>query len=166
MEIQCTNDEVLDALEGSFLMSENLIEFEVKHSFTPGMYIREIFMPKGSLLTSKIHNTEHPFVVLSGSARVYLDGIGVETLRGGHSGVTKAGTRRALYIEEDCRWVTFHPLDDCEKLARDLGFADEELISLIEHRIIDEREIPESGGLTANGIYKELLAEGGQSCLG
>lgn len=85
------------------------------------MYSREIFMPAGSIITSKIHKTEHQYVVLSGRCRVYNteDDSFVE-LSAGHIGVTKPGTRRVLLMLEDTRWVTFHPtqsttLEEIEK---------------------------------------------------
>ena len=55
--------------------------------------------------------------------------------------------------------------DDAEELARQMEFDDEDLISLIEGRIMDEREIGNTG-LTSFDLYKEILEEGGQVCLG
>ena len=92
-----------------------VLEFPVIHRFTPGMYIREIFMPAGSLLTSKIHNTEHPYVISKGKVSVWTGSEGVVTLESPHTGITKPGTRRVLFIHEDTTWVTFHVNpDDCE----------------------------------------------------
>lgn len=85
------------------------VECPLKHTFTPGLYIREIFMPKGTLLTSKIHNTTHPFVVSKGKVNVIVDGR-VQYIEAPYQGKTIPGTRRVLYIEEDCVWTTFHPL--------------------------------------------------------
>jgi len=91
-----------------------LLDFPVTHRFTPGLYIREIFMPAGSLLTSKIHNTEHPYVISKGKVSVWTGSEGVVTLEAPHTGVTKPGTRRVLFIHEDTTWVTFHVNpDDC-----------------------------------------------------
>tara|TARA_R110002126_G_scaffold96996_1_gene226464 strand:- start:483 stop:971 length:489 start_codon:yes stop_codon:yes gene_type:complete len=160
-ELTCTSDEIIDALECSMLLAGDLIEFPLIHRFTPGVYSREIFMPKGSIATSKVHATEHQYVVLSGTSRVYIDGVGIKTLRAGDTGVTVPGTRRALYMEEDSRWIAFHPLDEAEMLAKEMGYSDEEMIALIEDRIIERREIPGMDGLTLNDIYVELL-EGGQ----
>lgn len=84
-------------------------DLPVTHRFTPGLYAREIFMPAGSLVVSKIHKTEHPFVVLSGAVRVWDAQTGVQELSAGQVGITQPGTRRVLFIREDCRWVTFHP---------------------------------------------------------
>lgn len=87
------------------------VELPLTHRFTPGLYIRQIFMPKGALVISKIHKTEHPFVCLKGHAAVWIEGVGVEHVRTGHVGITKPGTRRILWMHEDTVWVTFHPTD-------------------------------------------------------
>jgi quercetin dioxygenase-like cupin family protein len=94
----------------------------VVHRFTPGLYTRETFMPKGALIISRVHKTEHPFAVLSGRATVWSEDGGVETLAAGHVGITRPGTRRMLYILEDCRWATFHPTTetDLDKLQEEL----------------------------------------------
>lgn len=87
------------------------------------MYSREILMPGGSVITSKIHKTEHQFVVLSGRCRVYnAENDEVVELTAGHVGITKPGTRRVLMILEDTRWVTFHPtqLTSLEEIESEL----------------------------------------------
>ena len=87
------------------------VELPLKHRFTPGMYIRTIFMPKGTLVVSKIHRTTHPFVVTRGQAAVFDEKDGVQEIKSGHIGITSPGTRRILYIREDCEWTTFHATD-------------------------------------------------------
>lgn len=104
-------DEALDFIEMKIVENYDLMEFPVDHTFTPGLYGRTIVMPAGSLLTSKIHKTEHQFVILKGAAMV-LDGGGEwQLLEAGHHGITKPGTRRLLFIVDDCVWKTFHPTE-------------------------------------------------------
>ena len=79
----------------------------VKHTFTPGLYVREIFMPAGSLIISRIHLFEHPFIVSKGRATVY-DGAQLVDVKAPYQGVTSPGTKRILYIHEDTLWTTFH----------------------------------------------------------
>ena len=91
------------------------------HRFTPGMYIREIFMPAGSFVVTKIHKTEHPFVISQGLVSVWKNGT-VEHLQAPHTGITLPGTQRFLYVHEDTIWTTFHVtnLTDIEELERHL----------------------------------------------
>jgi len=82
-------------------------DFPVKHTFTPGLCLREIFMPAGSFLTSMQHKTEHPFIVVSGVIEV-LDHAGPFMIEAPYMGITKAGTKRVLYAHEDTTWITIH----------------------------------------------------------
>ena len=111
----------------TMLASMPQVELPVKHRFTPGLYAREIFMPAGTVLTSKIHITEHMFVVSQGSALVWTEEQGVMTVKAPHTGVTPAGTRRVLYILEDTIWTTFHPTTetDVAKIEQDIIFKHE-----------------------------------------
>lgn len=90
------------------------VDMPVTHRFTPGLYAREIFMPAGTLLSSKIHKTEHPYVVLSGKVSVWVNDDEEILIEGPYVGITKPGTRRVLYIHEDTRWITFHPSEETE----------------------------------------------------
>jgi hypothetical protein len=80
------------------------------HSFTPGLYSREIFMPAGSLIISRIHLWEHPYVISCGRVSVY-DGVDIVEISAPYHGITKAGTKRILYVHEDTTWTTFHITD-------------------------------------------------------
>lgn len=107
------------------------VECPVTHRFTDGMYVREIFMPEGILVASKVHKTEHFYVVLKGRVSVRI-GDRVEEVAAGHLGVTKPGTHRLLYIHEDTTWVTFHPNPDNLTSLKEL-----------EEKIIAHHSIPE-----------------------
>lgn len=83
---------------------------EPVHRFTPGLYARELTMPAGLLLTSKVHRTEHQYVVSRGVALVFVDGEGWRKIVAPYHGITRAGTRRVLRILEETTWTTFHPI--------------------------------------------------------
>lgn len=84
---------------------------QLRHIFTPGLYVRELTLPRGSIVVTKIHNTEHPFVVSKGVVRVFVEGIGWQTITAPYLGITKPLTRRVALVVEDCVWTTFHPTD-------------------------------------------------------
>lgn len=136
------NDGIVDELELALIENFEQIDFPVRHIFAPGLYVREIFMPKGSRLTSKIHNTEHLYRVTAGSARVSIDGDKWVRIQAPYDGITKPGTRRVLFIEEDCIWSTYHvvPIVTGEENM----FSDEEkgkfVQEEIESVIIERRE--------------------------
>lgn len=103
-------DIIIDAVEYELVKHEP-VECPVVHRFTKGLYIREIFMPKGTLLTSKIHKTEHPFIVSKGKVSVWLDEGEEVLIEAPYCGITLPNTRRVLYIHEDCIWTTIHATD-------------------------------------------------------
>jgi len=104
--------ELFDDAEAAIANSGfSTVEFKLEHVFTKGLYSRKIFMPSGSLLTSKIHMTEHQFLILQGAVTVWDEKNGTRLLFAPHSGVTHPGTRRLLYVHDDCIWITFHPTD-------------------------------------------------------
>jgi hypothetical protein len=41
------------------LPEDQKLHIEPKHYFAPGIYMREMTMPKGSIVVGKIHKTEH-----------------------------------------------------------------------------------------------------------
>lgn len=87
------------------------VELPLKHIFTPGLYSRTIFMPAGSLVTSKIHKTRHQFAVMAGEVTVWDYRNGTQLLRGPCLGITEPGTRRILFCHTDVMWTTFHATD-------------------------------------------------------
>jgi hypothetical protein len=84
------------------------------HIFTPGLYTRQIFMPKGTRLTSRIHLYEHPFFIMMGVVSVWDATTGWTLIRAPYMGITKPGTRRLLYMHEDTIWVTCHVTNETD----------------------------------------------------
>lgn len=90
------------------------VECRVVHAFTKGMYIRECHVPAGTVLTSKIHKTNHPFVITAGDISVWTEGQGWVRHKAPYKGITEPGTRRLLFAHEDTIWTTYHPNPDDE----------------------------------------------------
>ena len=136
----------IDAIEKIIADNNKPIELPLVHRFTDGIYVREIFMPKGTLLTSKIHKTRHQFMVLKGEVSV-LDEQGNEVrITAPHIGITEIGTRRVLFIHEDCIWATVHANPNNENEVE------------IEARIIE----PHDNELLSEGIkeaYQKILSQ-------
>jgi len=80
----------------------------LKHHFADDIYVREIFIPEGTLLTGKLHRHSHPNFLMSGCVAVLTESNGVELLEGPLAMISKAGTKRALYVLEDTTWITVH----------------------------------------------------------
>ena len=78
------------------------------HTFTDGIYSRQIFMPAGTVCVGKIHRHAHPNVLLEGKVTVVTESGGMEEIEGPKFMISPAGTQRAVYVHEDTTWITFH----------------------------------------------------------
>lgn len=120
---------MVDEIEAGIIAKLPEVKLPLTHRFTPGLYTREIFMPKGTLVTSKIHKTEHPYVISMGIVSVWTEEDGVKTLSAPHTGITKPNTRRVIFVHEDCIWTTFHVTNETD-------------VDKIEEQIIEKRDNP------------------------
>ena len=92
---------------------EYLEHCPLKHTFTEGIYTREIFLPKAYYFITKTHKVEHPFFIISGDVSILTER-GIERLKGPCHGITRPGTKRFIYTNEDTVWITVHPNPDNE----------------------------------------------------
>ena len=113
--------QLLDDLEVA-LAKLPRVDLPVTHRFTKGMYIREIQIPAGTMLTSMVHKTEHPFVISEGAIKVTSDNEGSVIYEAPHTGITQPNTRRALHALTDVVWTTFHATTetDVEKVCDEI----------------------------------------------
>lgn len=87
------------------------VEAPVVHRFTPGLYTREILMKAGTKHLSKVHKTEHQFIVSSGACFVSENGNTPYMIQAPYHGITVPGTWREIFAVLDCLWTTMHPTD-------------------------------------------------------
>ncbi len=83
------------------------IDLEVKHHFSYGIYARELFIPKGVMLTGKIHKYEQLNVLAKGDISVLVDDR-IVRIKAPFTIVSKAGTKRIAIAHSDCIWITIH----------------------------------------------------------
>lgn len=89
------------------------LELEVEHHFAPGVYARMLYIPKGTLLTGKIHKTEHLNILAKG--RIQISNMGESReLVAPYVFTSPAGTKRAGYAKEDAVWITIHPTEETD----------------------------------------------------
>ena len=92
----------------------------VKHTFAGGCYIREIYNPANELIITKIHKKEHPFFLMKGEMSILTEE-GIQHIKAPYQGITKPGTKRAIYTHEECVFITVHAtenttIEDVEQL--------------------------------------------------
>jgi hypothetical protein len=95
----------------------------VTHHFSPGLYLREIFMPAGTAVIGRIHKTEHFNILVKGRCLIVHDDFRKEELAAPMVFVSKAGVQKALLILEDMIWMTTHVSEET-----DLGALEAQLV--------------------------------------
>jgi len=98
-------EKAISEQEGAFF--GDTVNCPLKHSFADGIYVREIFIPKGTILTGKIHRHKHPNFLLKGTVDIVTE-FETKRLKAPLSIISEAGTKRALYAVTDLIWVTCH----------------------------------------------------------
>lgn len=89
------------------------VECPVTHNFAPEIYVREIFMPAGTVVIGHKHLTEHFNVILKGKCRVMI-GDELKELTAPCTFVSGAGSQKIVNVLEDCIWQTIHSNSDNE----------------------------------------------------
>ncbi len=105
----------VETLENAMLASDdvrivkgNSDMFPLKHSFSEGVYIREMFMPKGGLVIGKLYKISHTWFLLSGELEVATDE-GNEYYIGPCYVNAPEGTKRVLHAVSDVIFVNVYP---------------------------------------------------------
>lgn len=136
------------------------IDLPVRHLFSGGIYAREIFMPKGTVLTGRMYLVDHIDFMVCGDMTVTTDNES-KRLSGYNILPSSAGKKRAGYVHEDTLWITFCSVEEEteEYFLTHVAIEDSEKFeqSLLERRIIDESVIRRA--FIAQRSYKETEYE-------
>jgi hypothetical protein len=93
------------------------------HRFSEGLYIREMIMPAGTVITGRIHKSDHPNFLISGTIDVVSEHGGLKSMTGPTLFLSPEGTKRAGFARTDVLWATIHAnpdnitdIDELEKM--------------------------------------------------
>jgi quercetin dioxygenase-like cupin family protein len=107
-----------------------------------GVYARELFIPKGTVLTGKIHKYENLNIMLQGELSV-LVGDEIVRVKAPFTIVSPPGTKRIAYAHEDTIWITVHGTDetDMDKIENEfVAQSDIEYIEFSESLKLEEKQ--------------------------
>lgn len=98
------------------------IEMPVEHTFADGMYLRKLFIKKGTIIVGKIHKQECINIVSKGDISVLTE-TGSKRLTAGFTGVSPAGIQKVGYAHEDTEFINVFLTNETniEKLELDLS---------------------------------------------
>jgi hypothetical protein len=98
--------EQIEKLEAQMRMMEQ-IPIEPVHHFADGLYAREITIPAGTILTGKVHSTEHLNIISAGRIAVWTED-GMKIVAAPCTLISRPGTKRVGFALEDTVWTTIH----------------------------------------------------------
>lgn len=107
-----TMREKVQRLEHSLLALPQ-VDCPVRHYFAPGLYAREICIPKGTVLTGAVHKVENLVVLSAGKLRLVTEGGTVE-ISAPHTMTCKPGAKNAAYALEDSIWTNFFATNETD----------------------------------------------------
>ncbi len=92
-------------------LDDGKTEPPVEHEFMDGIYIRRMFIPKGTLLVGKIHRLECLNVVERGDIAILTE-TGAKRVKAGFTLVSPAGIQKVGYANEDTVFTNVFRTDE------------------------------------------------------
>jgi hypothetical protein len=93
-----------------FAKTQPQVEIPATHVIHGGMYLREITIPKDTLITGQIYKLDHLDIMISGDVTVSTDSGERMRFKGYNKFKGLSGKKRAGYTHEDTTWITVHPV--------------------------------------------------------
>lgn len=96
-------------------------ELVTEHQFSPGMYMRKVFRPAGTLIVGKVHKKRHFFLCAKGEIIAWTEG-GMKRLQAGDIVESQHGTKRVTLAVTDAIGITIHRTDltDLDEIEAEL----------------------------------------------
>ena len=112
--------EQVERLQGEML-SMPQAELATEHCFSPGMYMRKVFRPAGTLIVGKVHKEPHFFLCAKGEIIAWTEN-GMKRLQAGDVVESKPGTKRVTLAVTDAIGITIHRTDktDLDEIEAEL----------------------------------------------
>lgn len=108
--------EKLLALERVLMESADVQQtYPLTHTFVDGVYIRQIYMSKDTIVVGRIHKKDHYVNLLAGDVSIYDEVNGLHRLTAPCTFKSPKGIKRALIMHEDTIFQTVHRMDDPEQ---------------------------------------------------
>ena len=103
------------------MLSMPQAELQTDHHFSPGMYMRKVFRPAGTLIVGKVHKAPHFFLCAAGEIIAWTEN-GMKHLMPGDVVESQPGTKRVTLAVTDAIGITIHRTDktDLDELEAEL----------------------------------------------
>jgi len=117
---QVPTREQIDRLQSEMVKMPQ-VELETEHFFSPGMYLRRVYRPAGTLIVGKVHKKPHFFLCAKGEIIAWTEN-GMRKLQAGDVVECQPGTKRITLATQDSIGVTVHMTDktDLDEIETEL----------------------------------------------
>jgi hypothetical protein len=135
----------LNLVDGLNLPRSTVFELEAKmknlnlenhtrteHLFSPGIYTRILYIPKGCLLTGNIHKEPILNIMLAGEISVLL-GDQIQRIKAPYICVSPPGSKKIGFAHEDTIWVGCHGTDDFDLVKIEKQFVAQDETEWLEY---------------------------------
>lgn len=103
------------------------VELPLFHTFGPGFYARTINIGAGTVLTGKVHSTEHIFILSKGEMSIVTDD-GSFRVAAPYQAVCRPGLKRAGYAHTDCVCTNVHITEETDLVKLEAQLIDSECL--------------------------------------
>jgi hypothetical protein len=114
-------EEQLLGSDNKLVVKGNSDAFPLTHSFSHGIYIREMSMLKDGIVIGKIHNKSHTWFLMKGKLKIANED-GVVTYSAPTYVNASSGAKRVIIALEDSVFINVHPnpdnITDTDELER------------------------------------------------
>lgn len=103
----------VNVIEREIKKVENLNGLVLTHHFSDGVYARELFIPKDTIIVGKIHKYDNLNILIHGEMSVLVDEQ-ILRVKAPFTTVSPSGTKRVAYTHTDCIWTTILRTDELD----------------------------------------------------
>ena len=107
-----------DGKIAKLFLEDNVREYKVN-----GLYVRELTIPKGSVILSRVHKYSLVNIISKGIV-IVIDSNGTNIYEAPHTFISEAGTQRLVFASQDSVWNTAHSTEATNNFVEELTLAD------------------------------------------
>lgn len=98
------------------------VELKVRHLFSPGIYMRELTVPAGTIAIGKIQKVPNASIISSGELLLLTEKRTATRIKAPYAFTTELGNKRAAYFIKDTVWTAIYHTNetDLDKLEAEL----------------------------------------------
>ena len=119
-------------LEQSMRRELKLLDIRPRHTFSPGIYAREITIPAGTLVIGMIHKYPQMNILSQGVLTILMEDR-VRVIQSPYTVVSPAGTKRAAYAYTQCVWTTILATEETDIAKIESHFVCDTDEAFLEH---------------------------------